>query len=180
MPFTMRCPGDGCPEIIAIRDSALGRPHKCKRCKAEFPLVGEFGRYRVERKLGRGGMGDVYQAIDTQVFNRKVALKRPRFDDADDPDDLARRFLGEARALAGLDHPNICSLLEGGGGEGDPFLTMRCVEGRTLADSLDGRPLPSRDAANAARTIARAMAEAHDKGVSHRDLKPSNIMVDRR
>jgi serine/threonine protein kinase len=149
--------------------------------KVATDLPEHFGRYRVLKRLGRGAMGTVYLADDTQL-GRQVALKVPHFrtagkSRAPSPHDLDR-FYREARAAATLDHPNLCPVYEIGQVEGIPYLTMAYIRGRPLSKSIDpDRPIPPRRAAVVVRKLAKAMEEAHRHGVVHRDLKPSNIMV---
>jgi hypothetical protein len=143
------------------------------------PLPEQFGRYRILRPLGRGGMGTVYLALDAQL-GRQVALKVPRFAADDDPQVLAR-FYREARAAARLQHPNLCPVYDVGQLNDVHYLTMAYVEGRplsalTAADQL----LPPHQAALLVRQIALAMEEAHAHGVVHRDLKPSNVLINKR
>jgi hypothetical protein len=139
-------------------------------------LPENFGRYRIRRLLGRGGMGSVYLAHDTEL-DRPVALKVPRFT-AEEGSDVLERFRREARAAATLSHPGICSVYDVGVQDGIPFLTMAYVEGRTLAALLKAGPPPApRQAAALVRKLAGALAEAHRRGVIHRDLKPSNVMI---
>jgi serine/threonine protein kinase len=137
-------------------------------------LPKQFGRYRIVRPLGRGGMGGVYLARDGDL-DRLVALKVPRFA-LDDPE-AVERFQREARAAATIDHPNVCRVYDVGRIDGLPYITMAYVEGPTLADVLRDGPLTPRRAAEMARDIARALAEAHRRGVVHRDLKPANILM---
>jgi class 3 adenylate cyclase len=138
-----------------------------------------FGRYRIVRPLGAGGMGSVYLAHDTQL-DRPVALKVPHFDPPPSPQSL-ERFYREARAAATLNHPNICQVYDVGDVGGVPYLTMAYVEGQTLAELASTPPgLSPRQAAALVRALALALHEAHAKGVIHRDLKPSNILIDRR
>ena len=143
-----------------------------------------FGRYELLRPLGRGAMGAVYLARDTQL-GRLVALKLPHVAVADDPP-LRERFLREARAAATLHHPHLCPVYDAGeepDADGVPrlYLTMAYIEGRTLRDALADPRSPFRTPAGAARLIrqlADAMAHAHARGVIHRDLKPANVMLD--
>jgi serine/threonine protein kinase len=131
-----------------------------------------IGRYRVERKLGEGGMATVYLAHDPQL-DRPVALKVPRGEAA------SARFLREARAAATLRHPNICPIYDLGEADGIRYLCLAYVHGEPLSRKAGrGRPLPVVEAVTIVRTVARAMHEAHRLGVIHRDLKPANVMID--
>src|SRR5437764_809777 len=119
------------------------------------PLPETFGRYRILRPLGQGGMGAVYLAQDTQL-DRLVALKVPRLGDDDKlaPDDL-KRFFREARAAASLMHPNLCPIFDVGEVGGTPYLTMAYLEGRLLSDLVEpGNPLSQRQAALIVRKLA--------------------------
>src|SRR5450432_2409074 len=124
-----------------------------------------LGPYRIESKLGEGGMGEVCRAVDTRL-GRAVAVKitQERFSD---------RFEREARAIAALNHPNICTLYD----VGPNYLVMELVEGETIAAQLKSGPLPVKTALSYASQIAAALVEAHGKGIVHRDLKPGNIMI---
>ncbi|HEV3481988.1 MAG TPA: serine/threonine-protein kinase [Candidatus Acidoferrales bacterium] len=124
-----------------------------------------LGPYRIESKLGEGGMGEVYLAIDTRL-GRAVAIKTTR-------EQFSTRFEREARAISSLNHPNICTLYD----VGPNYLVMELVEGETIAARLKSGPLPVKAALLYASQILAALAEAHEKGVIHRDLKPSNIMI---
>jgi hypothetical protein len=141
-------------------------------------LPEEFGRYRIQRRLGRGGMGTVHLALDTEL-HRPVALKVPSAGAGGKPE-LIERLLREARAAAALRHPNVCPVYDVGRINGVPYLTMAYIEGRTLQDVLDAGegPEPAESAA-LVRRLALALQEAHALGLVHRDLKPSNIMIDR-
>jgi predicted Ser/Thr protein kinase len=142
-------------------------------------LPEQFGRYRIVRKLGRGGMGAVYLAHDPQL-DRQVALKVPHFS-ADDSPEILERFFREARSAAALHHPHICPVHDVGRVNDLPYLTMAYVEGQALAERLQGGATPpAREAAELLRKLALALEEAHRAGIVHRDLKPSNVMIDRR
>ena len=130
-----------------------------------------LGHYQIVAMLGRGGMGVVYRARDTQL-GREVAIKVLPDSLARDPDRLAR-FNREAKLLASLNHPNIGHIY----GVESQALVMELVEGETIASLIRSGPLPVETALNYARQIAEALEAAHEKGIIHRDLKPANIMV---
>ena len=134
-----------------------------------------IGRYRVTSLIGRGGMGDVYRAVDT-TLERAVALKVLEGDRALD-DERIQRFIIEARAASALNHPNIVAIHEAGASGPVRFIAAELVEGRTLRDLIAAGPLPIRDALTIAAQIASALAAAHAAGIVHRDIKPENVMV---
>ena len=133
----------------------------------------QIGHYRVERKLGTGGMGAVYLARDTQL-DRLVALKLL----VSQSDEGRRRLLREARAVAKLDHPGICAVHEVGHDDaaGD-FIALQYIEGETLLSRLRRGRLKPDEALSIAGRVAEALAVAHRNGIVHRDLKPANIML---
>src|SRR5438552_2295633 len=126
-------------------------------------LPAEFGRYRILKPLGRGGMGEVFLAQDT-TSDRRVALKIAH--SASAGSEGLERFLREARLAATLKHPNLCPVLDSGQIDGRHYLTMPYLEGRSLAETLrrDG-PMAPRQAALLARTTARALGAAHAQGI---------------
>ena len=134
-----------------------------------------LGHYDVTALLGEGGMGQVWQATDTQL-NREVALKILPEAFAADPDRLAR-FTREAQILASLNHPNIAAIYGIEEAEGTRALVLELVEGPTLADRISKGPIPLDEALPIAKQIAEALEAAHEAGVIHRDLKPANIKV---
>ena len=134
-----------------------------------------IGPHKVVRLLGEGGMGQVWQATDTQL-NRDVALKILPDAFAADPDRLAR-FTREAQILARLNHPNIAAIYGIEEAEGTRALVLELVEGPTLADRIAHGAVPIEEALPIARQIAEALEAAHEAGVIHRDLKPANIKV---
>jgi len=134
----------------------------------------DFGRYRIEAKIGAGGMGEVYRAWDT-LLARKVAIKSIRAGVAVRRSEL--RFLEEARAASALNHPNIVTIYDIGSTDGRPYLAMEWVEGETLRQRLSRGPLPISDVLGIASQIADALLAAHENGILHRDLKPENIML---
>jgi eukaryotic-like serine/threonine-protein kinase len=134
-----------------------------------------LGPYEIGVLLGRGGMGDVYRAIDTRV-GRTVAIKvLPA--DAAAHSDRRQRFEREARAVARLNHPHICTLYDVGQQDGHEFLVMEYLDGETLGARLARGPLPLAEALKHAAALAQALARAHREGITHRDIKPSNIML---
>jgi hypothetical protein len=139
-------------------------------------IRGEFGRYRIVKELGKGGMGTVYLARDSQL-DRLVALKVPHFGGGNEAG-MLQRFYREARIAATFLHPNLCPIYDVGEIEGIHYLTMPYLQGEPLSAWLEreGR-LPQRTAARLVYLVARAMGVAHRAGVIHRDLKPANIML---
>ena len=135
----------------------------------------KIAHYDVTSLLGEGGMGQVWQATDTQL-NRQVALKILPDAFADDPDRLAR-FTREAQILASLNHPNIAAIHGIEEADGTRALVLELVEGPTLADRIAKGPIPLDEALPIAKQIAEALEAAHEAGVIHRDLKPANIKV---
>jgi len=143
---------------------------------AELRVPKRLGRYELLEELGRGGMGTVYLAEDTQL-DRQVALKIPHFRAGENPGVL-ERFYREARAAAKIRHANLCPVYDVGEIEGFPYLSMAYIQGRPLARLLEGHvPLSQREAAEIVRKLALGVQEAHVHGVVHRDIKPSNVIV---
>ena len=134
-----------------------------------------FSHYRIERLIGRGGMGEVFLAEDLNL-GRKIALKVLPASMASDPDRLAR-FQREARAIAALNHPHIVTLYAVEEEEGTHFLTMELVEGQSLDRGIPPGGLPLTQVFDIGIALADALAAAHEKGVIHRDVKPANVAV---
>jgi len=135
------------------------------------------GRYRVVRKLGSGGMADVYLAEDEEL-GRRVAIKILNERHAND-EQFVERFRREAKNAAGLSHPNIVSIYDRGEAEGTYYIAMEYLDGRSLKELVVARgPLPVGDAIAFTREVLSALRFAHRKGVVHRDIKPHNVMAD--
>jgi serine/threonine protein kinase len=129
------------------------------------PLPSAFGPYRIDAPIGQGGMGRVFRATDTRL-NRAVASKIPA-------GQFSERFEREARAIARLNHPNICTLHD----VGPDYLVMELVEGQTLATRLERGRFSLNEIVRYGAQVASALAAAHARGIVHRDLKPANIML---
>src|SRR6058998_3822554 len=134
------------------------------------------GRYRIIRKLGAGGMANVYLAED-QELGRRVAIKILNERHAND-EQFIERFRREAKNAAALSHPNIVSIYDRGEAEGTYYIAMEYLDGRTLKELLVARgPTPIPVAIDYARQILAALGFAHRNGVVHRDIKPHNVSV---
>jgi Tol biopolymer transport system component len=153
--------------LLAESDRAsLHSPASRILAAAAEPAPGEtFAHYRIEAKLGEGGMGVIFRARDTRL-GRSVVLK---FFKAP----FSGRGQREARTVAALNHPHICTLHD----VGDNYLVMELIEGPTLAERISQSPVPLREALGLAGQVAEALEAAHEKGVVHRDLKPANIKL---
>jgi eukaryotic-like serine/threonine-protein kinase len=135
----------------------------------------KLGTFEVAAKLGEGGMGEIWRAVDNRL-GREVALKMLPQAFADDPERHAR-FEREAKVLASLNHPNIATLFGLEHIDGRHVLVMELVAGEDIAQRLLAGPIPVDEAIPIARQIAEALEAAHDKGIVHRDLKPANVKV---
>jgi eukaryotic-like serine/threonine-protein kinase len=135
------------------------------------------GRYRLEARIGAGGMATVYRAFD-ETLQRPVAIKLMNREVASDSDQL-ERFRREARAVAQLSHAHIVGVIDAGEDDGRPYIVFECVEGETLKDRIRrmGR-LPIAEAVAYALEIARALGAAHARHIVHRDVKPQNVLID--
>jgi serine/threonine protein kinase len=135
-----------------------------------------ISHYRIVERLGRGAMGMVYKAQDTNL-TRPVAIKFISREIASYPEQRSR-FVREARTASLLDHPNICTIHEfGETSEGDLFIAMAYCPGENLRVRIERGPLPVKDAVNIAGQVAQGLAKAHSMGIVHRDIKPANIML---
>jgi hypothetical protein len=144
----------------------LRRPLRRRR------LSSSIGRYRVVRKIGEGGMGTVFEAVD-EVLGRRVAIKRLKAVD----ESARRRFWREARAVARLSHPNVCQLYEVGEDVSGPFLAMELLSGEPLSLRLRSGPMTAAEAVSLGAGMLAALSAIHAAGLVHRDLKPSNVYL---
>ena len=144
------------------------------RCATRLSVGDRLGRFEILGPLGAGAMGDVYRARDTQLL-REVAIKVLPTAFSRDPD-RQRRFELEARAAAGLNHPNIVAVHDAGVHDGVAFIVTELLEGETLRQRLNGQ-LPARRAIDYAIQIASGLAAGHERGIVHRDIKPDNLFL---
>ena len=157
--------------VGGVLPDSVGSP-----ASVHFELPSQFGDYELREELGRGGMGVVFRAQQTNP-NREVAVKMLLRGKLATVDDEAR-FRREAESVAKLHHPAIVPVYEVGEIDGRPFFSMKYVAGETLSRRLTRGPMLPREIARIMSIVARAVHYAHEKGVLHRDLKPSNIIID--
>jgi serine/threonine protein kinase len=134
-----------------------------------------LARYEITSLLGKGGMGEVYQAKDRKLA-KGVAIRVLPEEFAKDTDRVAR-FQREAKLLASLNHPNIAGIYGPEESDGIQFLVLELIEGNTLADRIKCGPIPVEESLKLALQIAEALEAAHEKAAIHRDLKPANIKI---
>jgi len=185
-PAITRCPD--CSGILVVsatdvvrRDAPAERPALPEAPALPGDIPSSFGKYRLDRMIGRGGMAAVYDARDTRL-DRRVALKIMSVTKSDDPKLLTeswKRFTQEARLGANLPkHPNICTVYEAGVVEDrHRFIAMEYVQGRPFSEWRTAPPKPLSEKIRVLRDVALAAHCAHEQGIIHRDLKPGNILV---
>jgi TolB-like protein len=183
------CEGD---QLLRREVEALLASHQQAGCFIETPAVGvttriiengqadllagqTFGHYKISKRIGTGGMGEVYLATDITA-GRKAALKLLPTRFTSDADRL-KRFQQEARALVGLNHPNILTVYEIGEDHSTHYIASELIEGETLRQRLMRGRIEVGEAVDVAIQVASALAAAHEAGIVHRDIKPENIML---
>jgi eukaryotic-like serine/threonine-protein kinase len=171
------------PRVITTElretDRAAMAVHDGKTEKvAAPPLIephGHIGRFDITRLLGSGGMGEIFQAEDTEL-RRTVAIKVLASKYVED-ELMKQRFLREARMASKLNHQHIAIIYEIGEAAGNPYIVMEYVEGETLAERIAGGPIDVKEICRIGKQVADALAEAHEQGIVHRDIKSANIMI---
>jgi serine/threonine protein kinase/tetratricopeptide (TPR) repeat protein len=166
------------PPYVETELGALGSLEAIGQTYDEDPMIGRrLGAYRIEREVGRGGMGAVYEAIRVDnEFNKRAAIKLVKR--GMDTDFILRRFRTERQILAALDHPHIARLLDGGTTEdGLPYFVMEYIEGQPLYNYCDEHQLSIAERLKLFTAVCGALHYAHQKQVVHRDIKPSNVLV---
>ncbi|MDQ3243620.1 MAG: protein kinase [Gemmatimonadota bacterium] len=164
------------PAIARSAGVALGDSHPGGDDSVDSLVGQQVGRFHIVERLGSGGMGRVYKAVDVRL-DRVVALKLlPPHLSAED--DAKRRFAHEAKAASALDHPNICAIHEiGEADSGQLFIAMAYCDGETLKKKIARSPLPVSQTLDYAIQITEGLMRAHEAGIVHRDVKPANVMV---
>ena len=162
------------PKNLIVGRNDCSRQESQRRYNGRIVIDLTISHYRIIEKLGEGGMGVVYKAIDTKL-DRTVALKFLAPDLVSN-DESRQRFIREAKAAAALQHPNICTVHEIDEVDGRTFIAMAYLQGEELTKRIEKGPLSVERLLDIAVQVARGLQEAHSKGVVHRDIKPANIM----
>src|SRR5436190_17036765 len=159
-----------------IETSAVGLTTKIIQNGQGDLLVGRtIGHYKISERIGTGGMGEVYLATDITA-GRKAALKLLPTRFTSNPERL-KRFQQEARAVVGLNHPNVVTVYEIGEDQSTHYIASELIEGETLRQRLARGPMRTDEVVDVAIQVASALAAAHEAGIVHRDIKPENIMI---
>ena len=174
-------PAGLCPKclILGAFDSLAGAEEsETQTVDIAAAAVGDddFGRYRIVRPLGEGGMGTVYLAEQLAPIHRRVALKVVKL--GMDTAQVLARFNNERQALAMMDHPNIAQIFDAGATiKGRPYFVMEYIDGAPITEYCDRKRMTTKERLALFLAVCRAVQHAHQKGVIHRDIKPSNVLV---
>ena len=185
MPIRVQCTNPECRKALDFPDEDAGKAVECPACRTALqvpagqeppPEAQMLGDFALVRKLGQGGMGAVYEAVQVKL-DRKVALKVLPDKFISDPVFL-ERFQREAKAAAAINHPNIIQVYDIGEHEGTHFFAMELVDGESVQDRLDREgKLPVREAIDIVQQVAEGLRRAQEQSIIHRDIKPDNIML---
>src|SRR5215467_12309538 len=174
-------PAGLCPNCLiqGAFDTSVGVEESATKTISAAPAAAaddDFGRYKILRALGEGGMGTVYLAEQLEPIRRRVALKVVKL--GMDTAQVLARFNNERQALAMMDHPYIARIFDAGAtGRGRPYFVMEYIEGAPITQYCDRERMPTKERIALFLAVCRAVQHAHQKGVIHRDLKPSNVLV---
>ena len=187
MPVHVRCPNSECGKSLQCPDEHAGKVVQCPACGMQMQVPAAapestgpqtLGDYQLVRKIGQGGMGAVYEALQVRL-NRTVALKILPAKSTQDRGFL-ERFYREAQAAAALNHPNIIQVYDIAEDQGHHFFAMELVDGENLMERLKrGGAIPSEEALEIIEQVAVGLQFAHQRSIIHRDIKPDNIMLSR-
>ena len=184
MHFRVRCPNPRCCRHIEVEGQQLGVNSICPACRQPFEPISPFGpaeldrtiRYHVLRRVGGGGMGEVFRRLGLPARPTGCPQDPPRGESRRVPQ-IPDRFRIEVEAVERLNHENLCKLLDHDVHHVPPFLTMEFLEGGSLEDRAEAFPeLPAETVLELVRTLAMGLEHAHRHGVVHRDIKPSNVL----
>jgi serine/threonine protein kinase/Tfp pilus assembly protein PilF len=175
-PETQRFCGDCGTKLTSLEEAPFSQTKTIRSPQKRLAKGSTLAaKYSVIEPIGKGGMGVVYKAEDIRL-KRTVALKFLPEEFLEYPD-AKERFIREARATAALSHPHICTIHEINEEEAEPFIVMEFIDGQSLKQKIDGKPMDQSQALEIAIQAAEGLNEAHKKGIVHRDIKPGNIMI---